>query len=508
MSKYSPTIGLEIHAELATKSKMFCDCKNDPNETRPNTNVCPICMGHPGTLPVPNQDAIKKILKVGLVLGGTLAKISKFDRKNYFYPDLPKGYQISQFDMPFVLGGELAGVKITRVHLEEDAGSLVHGAGGSSLVDFNRAGMPLMELVTEPVIYSAETAVEFARELQLILRYLGASEADMDRGQMRLEANISISKDKVLGLRQSNGLPGRTDLQSKSVLGTKVEVKNLNSFKILHDAIQYEIQRQGEALEAGEKIKQETRGWDENKKRTFSQRSKEEAHDYRYFPEPDIPPFDIQTLFDIDSLKAEIPELPSDKRKRFSEEYNLSPEKVDILIRDKTFANYFEEAASELSAFHKEPENQTGKPSEHLHITDYGLLYSYLINDLRGILSEQGLELKDLKFEHEDFAHLMFFVYTNKIGSRAAKDILKKMIETGADPENILREEGLEQISDEGELLKVVKEIINENSNIVESYKKGKDNAIQALVGKAMAKLKSSGNPQALLKLFKDELSI
>lgn len=488
MSKYSPTIGLEIHAELATKSKMFCDCKNDPNETRPNTNVCPICMGHPGTLPVPNKDAIKKILKVGLVLGGTLAKVSKFDRKNYFYPDLPKGYQISQYDMPFVLGGELAGVKITRVHLEEDAGSLVHGIGGSSLVDFNRAGVPLMELVTEPVIFNAETALEFARELQLILRYLGASEADMDRGQMRLEANISISKDNKLG--------------------TKVEVKNLNSFKILHDAIQYEILRQEESLEAGEKIKQETRGWDENKKKTFSQRSKEEAHDYRYFPEPDIPPFDLEKLFDIEELRVEIPELPSNKRKRFTEEYNLSPDKVDILIRDKTFANYFEEAASELSAFHKESDTQTGKPSEHLHITDYGLLYSYLINDLRGLLSEQGLGLKDLKFDPEDFAHLMFFVYTNKIGSRAAKDILKKMVESGADPENILRDEGLEQISDESELADVVRKIISENPNIVASFKKGKENVIQALVGKAMGELKGAGNPQALLKLFKDELSV
>lgn len=505
MSDYKPTIGLEIHAELSTKSKMFCDCKNDPNETRPNTNVCPICLGHPGTLPVPNKDAIKKILKVGLVLGGTLAKISKFDRKNYFYPDLPKGYQISQYDMPFVIGGELAGVnpvrgregsqrastsngvKITRVHLEEDAGSLVHGGVGSSLVDFNRASVPLMELVTEPVIYSAETAVEFARELQLILRYLGASEADMDRGQMRLEANISISKDNKLG--------------------TKVEVKNLNSFKILHDAIQYEILRQEQALEAGEKIKQETRGWDENKKKTVSQRSKEEAHDYRYFPEPDIPPFDLEKLFDIEEIKAEIPELPDEKRKRFAEEYNLSTDKIEMLIKDKFFADYFESSASEINAFHKDSEIDTDKSSEHLKITDFSLLYSYLINDLRGMLSEQNMLLSDLKFKHEDFAHLLYFVYTNKIGSRAAKDILKKMIETGANPENILREDGLEQISDEDELLKVVKQIIEENPEIVLSYKKGKENAIQALVGKAMAKLKSAGNPQSLLKIFKSELS-
>ncbi len=476
MSSYKPTIGLEIHAELSTKSKMFCDCKNNPNELTPNTNVCPICLGHPGTLPVPNKEAIRKLLKIGIAIGGNLSENSKFDRKNYFYPDLPKGYQISQYDKPFVLGGSLAGVQITRVHLEEDAGSLVHGNKDTSLVDFNRAGLPLMELVTEPVIDNPEKAVEFAKELQLILRYLGASEADMDRGQMRLEANVSISKDDKLG--------------------TKVEVKNLNSFKVLSDAINYEIRRQEEAIEAGEKIKQETRGWDENKKKTVSQRSKEEAHDYRYFPEPDIPPFEISKLFNLEELRMEIPELPKDKRKRFAEEYKLSSDRIDILVKDKPFADYFESASSELK------ELVLGK-----EINDYNPLYSYLINDFRGLLSEFGYTLSNLKFEIEDFAHLLSFIYSGRVSSRTAKDILRKMIETGGDPENILKNEGLEQVSDEGELLKTVHKIISENKDIVERYKSGKENAIQALVGKAMAELRGAGNPIALLELFKKEIT-
>ena len=507
MSKYTPTIGLEVHAELKTQSKMFCDCKNDPDvhdeqrrggteASRPNVNVCPVCLGHPGTLPVPNKGAIRHILKIGLAVGGTLAEKSKFDRKNYFYPDLPKGYQISQYDMPFVKGGELLGVKITRVHLEEDAGSLLHESriknqeSSSSLVDFNRAGVPLMELVTEPVMHDAETAVRFAKELQLLLRYLGASDADMEKGLMRLEANVSVAPDPGV---KDTPTPG-----SSVALGTKVEVKNLNSFKVLHDAIEYEIKRQSEALENGEKIKQETRGWDEVKKMTVSQRSKEEAHDYRYFPEPDISPLDIPKLFDLEVLRVEIPELPWDKRRRFAAEYKLTDEKATLLTQDQVYADYFEKCASEFLALLLE--NQKAEnPS-------YELLYNYLTSDLRGLMSEWAYALTDLKFEPEDFAHLVFLAYTEKIGSRAAKDILRKMIETGADPENIIREEGLEQVSDEAALLEVVKKVIEENQDVVASYKKGKENAIQALVGKAMGKLKGAGNPKTLLELLRKEL--
>ncbi|MDO8516305.1 MAG: Asp-tRNA(Asn)/Glu-tRNA(Gln) amidotransferase subunit GatB, partial [bacterium] len=313
MSNYEVTIGLEVHAELATRTKMFCDSLNNPDEKHPNTNVCPICMGHPGTLPVANKDAIASVIKVGLALNGIIPPVTKFDRKNYFYPDLPKGYQISQYDTPLVSGGELAGVRITRIHLEEDAGNLQHvtinkkqltGDAESnvkgqmsevSLVDYNRAGVPLMELVTEPDMHSAETAVRFAKELQLLLRYLGASHANMEKGQMRVEVNISLKEiADQRGLKDADGRgyqrgSASADQRKSASLGTKVEVKNINSIKAVEGAIAYEIKRQTELLEEGKGglIKQETRGWDDVKCITVSQRSKENANDYRYFPDPD-----------------------------------------------------------------------------------------------------------------------------------------------------------------------------------------------------------------------------
>jgi len=324
--KYEPTIGLEIHVELKTKTKMFCASLNDPNEKRPNVNVCPVCMGHPGTLPVINQEAVRYVLICGRALNGKLADYSQFDRKNYFYPDLPKGYQISQYKFPLVEGGELeveiknqkSKIKITRIHLEEDAGRLIHAKDEtSSLVDFNRAGVPLMELVTEPCINSGEQARKFAEELQLVLRCLDISDADMEKGQMRVEVNISLAVKPPLG-----GLTAK--------LGTKVEIKNLNSFRSVERVVEYEIKRQTAVLEAGEKVIHETRGWDEDKQKTFSQREKEMAHDYRYFPEPDLPPLKISELgFDL-----RLPELPEEKRKRFKEKYGLKDEQVEIFVQD------------------------------------------------------------------------------------------------------------------------------------------------------------------------------
>ncbi|MEK7642397.1 MAG: Asp-tRNA(Asn)/Glu-tRNA(Gln) amidotransferase subunit GatB, partial [Patescibacteria group bacterium] len=272
MENYKLTVGLEIHLELKTKTKMFCVCKNDPDEERPNVNICPVCLGHPGTLPVINKEAVKHIRKVGLALGGKLAQQSVFDRKNYFYPDIPKGYQISQYKHPLVSGGNLSGAVITRVHLEEDTAKSSHSKD-ASLVDFNRSGVPLMELVTEPCIKSASEAAKFAKELQLLVQYLEISEANMEKGEMRIEANISVSKN--------------------ASLGTKVEVKNLNSFKVVEKAIDYEYKRQSALLEGGEKVVQETRGWDEASQSTFSQRSKEDSHDYRYFNDPDLPSLDL-----------------------------------------------------------------------------------------------------------------------------------------------------------------------------------------------------------------------
>src|SRR3989344_9507950 len=311
MEKYKATIGLEIHAELKTNTKMFCDSKNDPDETKPNVNICPVCMSHPGTLPAINKQAVKSVLKVGMALNGNLADFTEFDRKNYFYPDIPKGYQISQYKFPLVSGGELNDVKLTRIHLEEDTARNQH-VGEESLIDFNRAGVPLMELVTEPVITSAKQAGDFARELQLLLRALGVAEVKREKREMGVEANISWG----LGLDQTDSLVGRTD---RSVLGTKVEVKNLNSFRSVERAIEYELRRQREVIESGGKVEQETRGWDDAKGVTFSQRKKESSHDYRYFPEPDLPKLKLSQVpeWSREKLEASLPELPWTKRARW-----------------------------------------------------------------------------------------------------------------------------------------------------------------------------------------------
>ncbi len=518
---YTPTIGLEVHAELKTKTKMFCNSLNDPDEKHPNTNVCPVCLGHPGTLPTINKEAVEKLIKVGLALNGKINPITKFDRKNYFYPDLPKGYQISQYDQPIVIGGELNGVRLTRVHLEEDAGRLVHGTnlaeerrqnadsrgnnGRASFVDFNRAGVPLMELVTEPVIKTAEEAGVFARELQLILRYLGASDADMEKGQMRLEANVSLretadergpdaeGRGQEINNMENVQRQSASSQRKSATLGTKVEVKNINSFKALEAAIAYEIKRQEELLEKGEKIKQETRGWDDIKQRTVSQRSKEEAHDYRYFPDPDLPPFET-SVFDIEKLKYELPELPNTKRERFSREYGLDEKQTENLIGAPALASFFEEAVSELG------ELESGKKESVV------LLYNYLTSDLVGLTKESGDDFENLRLTPEHLAHLVALIDQSKIASRQAKDILRKMVQTGADPEDILEDEGLHTVKDEGELKRVILEVLSENEQAVADYKKGKTASLQFLIGKAMAKLRGRGEPETLRALFSENL--
>ncbi len=474
---YIPTIGLEIHTELKTKTKMFCSCPNEPDEKHPNKNVCPICLGHPGTLPVANKEAILSVIKLGLALGGKIAENSHFDRKSYFYPDLPKGYQISQYEHPLVLGGKLNGVRIRRIHLEEDTGRLLHElpnekSGEASYVDFNRAGVPLMELVTEPDIKNAEEAVAFARELRLILRYLGISDADMEKGHMRIEANISVGK--------------------AGELGTKVEVKNINSFRAVHDAIAYELERQEKALTAGKKIHQETRGWNEAKGATESQRSKEEAHDYRYFPEPDIPPLDLRE-FDVKTLKTEIPELPEAKRQRFIGEYGLNKEQVGTLVEDKQAAEFFEEAISELKTYNPKP-------------TTYNLLLNYFASDLKGLMNEKGAAIEELRIKPEHLAHLVAMVEDGKLSSRLAKDLLVKMFDSGDDPESLMESEKVTLISAEAELREIAKVIVEENPKPAEDYKKGKTVALQALVGKAMAKTRGQADPEVLAKVFREIL--
>jgi aspartyl-tRNA(Asn)/glutamyl-tRNA(Gln) amidotransferase subunit B len=469
---YKPTIGLEVHAELGTRTKMFCDSLNDPDEKHPNVNVCPVCLGHPGTLPVANKQAIEYVIKVGLAVDGTPNKWSKFDRKNYFYPDLPKAYQISQSGQPISFGGTLRGVKINHIHLEEDAGKLVHdNASGGTLVDYNRAGVPLMELVTEPDLHSAEDAVAFMRELQLVLRYLGVSDADLERGQMRADANISVSATETLG--------------------TRAEVKNLNSFNSVFQAINYEIARQTEILEKGETVHQETRGWDDAKQKTTSQRSKEEAQDYRYFPEPDLPPFET-SVFDPEKLRAELPELPARKRTRFASEYGLDAKQAEILVAEPALADYFEEAVSE---FREQFEN--GSPA---------VIYNYLTSDLRGLMKQAGTTFADLKIDPEHLAHLAALIEEKKVTSRQAKDILAKMFENGADPIEIVASENIGVSSDTGEIEAVVLAVIAENKTAVDDYRKGKVVSLQFLIGQAMKVLKGRARPEMLAEIFEKSL--
>ncbi len=474
-----PTIGLEIHAELKTKTKMFCGCPNDPGEKHPNTNVCPVCLGHPGVLPTANAEAIKSVIKVGMSVNGNIAKRAKFDRKSYFYPDLPKGYQISQYDEPLVLEGELAGVKIRRVHLEEDTARLTHAEDGkSSLVDFNRASVPLMELVTEPVLHSASDALKFAKELQLLLRYLGVSDADMEKGEMRIEANISLANDKA------------------NEFGTKVEVKNINSFKAVEGAIAYEIERQEKVLNDGGKVVQETRGWDPIKGKTFSQRSKEEAHDYRYMPEPDIPPleFDKPGAINLEEIRSSIPELPWEKRGRFIKEYGLEEAQVELLVNDKATAEFFEEAVSELE------EDEAHKSVR--------LLFNYLSSDLQGLLNDSNLKMgdEDFKITPAKFADLVSLVSKGEVTSRVAKNILSQMFKTGMDAHAVLKEMSLDEFSGEGKLKEIVKEVVAQNSKAVEDYKKGKENALQFLTGQVMAKTRGGSKPDEVVSLLKELL--
>lgn len=470
--------------EIKTETKMFCRCPNSSNEKAPNENVCPICLGHPGAMPVANIEAIKAILRLGMALGGEIPKESQFDRKSYFYPDLPKGYQISQYEHPFIKGGELTGIKLRRIHLEEDAGKLMHSESGETLCDYNRAGVPLMELVTEPDIKSGEEAVKFTKELQLVLRYLGISSADMEKGEMRLEANISVRPER------------------EEKLGTKVEVKNLNSFSFMAKAIDYEINRQTEALEKGERIIQETRGWDAEKNKTFSQRSKEEAHDYRYLPEPDLPPFDLtdKSFIDLNEIRASIPEMPWEKRARFMKEFGIMEQAAAAFGEDRPFAEYYEETASEIMA-----ENATEEEKKKA----LQIAANYMLADVKGVMNQENISVASFKekVSAENMADLSLLIIKGELSSRMAKDILAEMYKTGLDPRNIIAEKGISQVTDERAIAEAIKEVLEENQKAAEDYKKGKENALQFLFGKTMAKLKGQGSPEAVKKVLGEELS-
>ncbi len=473
-NKYYPTIGLEIHAELKTETKMFCSCKNDPDEDKPNTNICPVCMAHPGALPVPNKKAIENVIKVGLAINGKIADFSEFDRKNYFYPDIPKGYQISQYKYPIVSGGHLADFDVTRVHLEEDTANNKHDRGDFSLIDFNRAGVPLMELVTEPHTFedaeeAAQKATKFAKELQLLLWYLGVSEANMEKGEMRVEANISISTDS-------------------KILGTKVEVKNLNSFRSVERAIAYEVERMTKLMEDGngQEIVQETRGWDENKQQTFSQRKKEGSADYRYFPDPDLPKMSLLEAFDLEKIKNELPELPEAKRSRYKKDFGIKDEDTEVFINDKILSEWFENVAKSLNS------NDKIRTASNYITTDY--------LGLKKTITNAKLPSPN------NFTELINMVAENKISSRVAKDILATIVLDDDSPLKIATEKNMLQKSDAGALKEIAQKIIEANPKVVADYKGGKEQALMSLVGQIMKETKGSANPQVTKQLLIDLL--
>ena len=503
-NKYYPTIGLEIHAELKTLTKMFCSCKNNPDEEKPNVNICPVCMAHPGALPVPNKKAIESVIKVGLAINANIADFTEFDRKNYFYPDIPKGYQISQYKYPIVSGGRLADMDVTRIHLEEDTANNKHFDGkvtdvprlelqtwnvcndGYSLIDFNRAGVPLMELVTEPHTFpnaeeTAKKATKFAKELQLILWYLGVSEANMEKGEMRVEANISISADK-------------------KVLGTKVEVKNLNSFRSVERAIKYEVDRMTELMENGKRneIVQETRGWDESKQKTFSQRKKEGSADYRYFPDPDLPKMKLHAVFDLEKMKAELPELPAEKRTRYQKDFGIKDEDIESYINNPELSAWFEDITRILS--NKDPEGKsTSDGAGKIKIAS-----NYITSDFLG-LKKNNSEIK--MPSAKNMAELSSMIMEALISSRAAKDILIEIVQNDESPMKIAIEKNLLQKNDENTLKEIAQKIIDANSKVVADYKGGKEQALMSLVGQIMKETKGSANPvvakQVLIDLLK-----
>lgn len=470
MTIYYPTIGLEVHAELNTVTKMFCHCKNDADEERPNVNTCPVCMAHPGTLPVPNKTAIESVIKVGLAIGADIANFSEFDRKNYFYPDIPKGYQISQYKYPIVSGGELAGVKITRIHLEEDTANSKHDRGDFSLVDFNRAGVPLMELVTEPVIHDADTAMRFAKELQLLLRTLGVAHANMDKGEMRVELNISISPDP-------------------NNYGTKVEIKNLNSFSVVGKAAAFEIARMTKLYDEGrvDEIVQETRGWDDIKQATYSQRKKENSHDYRYFPDPDIPKFYLHDMFNLEDLKKNLPELPWQKRERYANDYGIKSEDIESYVTDINLGKFFESVAVALN-----------NDKEKVKIAS-----NYITSDLLGLLKlnpEAKLPVPIF------FAETIDMISAGELSSRGAKDILARIVLVNEPPRELAKQLGLMQQNDEGALRAIVQKTIDANPSVVAEYKSGKEALLMFFVGQIMKETKGSANPALTQKLLKELL--
>lgn len=472
---FEAIIGLEVHAQLLTKSKVFCGCSADFGG-EPNTRVCPICLGFPGVLPVLNRKALEYTIRTALALNCKIARFSKFDRKNYFYPDLPKNYQISQYDMPLSydgyldieVDGETRRVGIIRVHLEEETGKNIHLVDEpASLVDFNRTGLPLLEIVSKPDIRSPEEAKEYLMRLRDILMYIGVCNGNMEEGSFRCDANVSVRP------------VGSTEL------GTKTEVKNMNSFKNVQRALEYEIRRQVGLIRSGKKVVQETRLWDAEAGVTRTMRTKEYAHDYRYFPEPDLVLMEIDPEW-VEEIRRSLPELPAQRLERFIRDYNLPEYDAKVLISRKALADYFESCVSSFP-----------KPK---------VVSNWIMVDLLGALNARGMDIEEFPVPPSRLAELLRFVEDGTINQRTAKDVFSEMIDTGKGPEEIVKSKGLLQISDERMIEEIVEKVLAENADAVESYRKGKEKAFGFLVGQVMRETKGKANPQIVNRILKERI--
>jgi len=474
MTEFETVIGLEVHVQLKTRSKIFCGCATEFGAL-PNTNTCAVCLGYPGSLPVLNHQAYLYGIRIGLALSCKIAERLKFDRKNYFYPDLPKAYQISQYDQPICHDGYLVidtdegekKISITRAHMEEDAGKLLHEAREGSVVDFNRAGVPLVEIVSEPDLRNPEDAYQYLTTLKSILQYIEVSDCDMEKGSLRCDANVSVRP------------------KGESKFGTKVEIKNLNSFNAVKKAIYYEIERQVEAIRNKEKIRQETRLWNDDKGMTIAMRSKEEAHDYRYFPEPDLVPFTVSREL-VDEITGTMVELPRARKQRFTKDYGLSEYDARVLTQDKKLANYFEESL------------KAGASPK--------LVSNWLQSEMLARMYKRNETIDSIKVAAIDTGGLVKLIETKVISGKIAKDVYDEMLETGKKAETIVKEKNLVQVTDESAILKAAEAVLSANPKSVEDYKKGKTNSLTHLMGQIMKETQGKANPAVANKVLKELL--
>ncbi len=472
--EYEAVIGLEIHVQMDTQTKLFCGCKVEFG-SEPNTNVCPVCLGMPGSLPVLNKKAVEYAVRASLALGCEVHEESIFARKNYFYPDLPKGYQISQYEKPIATNGmveiethegEKRRIRIRRLHIEEDAGKNIH-EGNRSLVDLNRAGTPLMEIVTEPDIRSPEEARVFLETLRNIMRYAGVSKADMEKGQLRCDINVSIRP------------------KGSQELGTRTEIKNVNSFRFVQKALEYEIERQIKVVTEGGEIQQETRTFDPSTGKTYTMRTKEEAEDYRYFPDPDLLPLVVDREW-IEEIRANMPELPHQRLARLMDSYGIGEYEAKIFVQNKELGDFFESAVKVT----KEPK----------------LIANWLLNDLLGLLNDKQIPLEESPVSPENLAQLVKLIKDNVISSKIGKEVIKEMVDTGKSAEQIVEEKGLKQITDESAIKSIVEEVVNQFPQEVERYRAGEEKLIGFFVGQVMKATKGKANPKVVNQLLREVL--